>query len=352
MKNIKNSILIIGHSGYVGSVLVEYLNRKKNLNYKIFGLDTNWYLFNNYLYKYNKKLPYISFYYDCRNFRLESINFIPETIVYLAAVSNDPMGKEFQKATYEINLEACLRIAKQSKLMGVKKFIFASSCSIYGSSGDSLKKENDCLQPISDYAISKVRAEEALEKLADNKFKIIALRFATAAGMSPNLRLDLVFNDFVANAVKFNRIKLLSRGDSWRPLIHVDDMAKAIYWAHQHYSNKNFLPINVGSKEWTFTIIDLAKKISSIINNSKIIIKNKKVVDKRSYTVDFSLYKKLAPVYFPRTNIDKSVIELKNFLLLNKHLLLNFRESKIWSRLSCLRYLIKSNQLNKKLFWK
>jgi nucleoside-diphosphate-sugar epimerase len=259
----KKKILILGSDGYVGSVLVNYF-KKKNI-YKLIGIDAQWFHKSNSRKKYkdvDRK--------EIRHFNLRSINFIPETIIYLAAISNDPMGREFKEVTHQINFKECLRLAKCAKALGVKKFIFASSCSIYGASGSKMRKESDKLQPITDYAISKVNAEKALRYVSSNKFKVISLRFATAAGLSPNLRLDLVFNDFVANAVLKNKIELLSNGDAWRPLIHVDDMAKAIYWAHQHYSNKNFLPINVGSKEWTFTIIDLAKKISSIINNSKV----------------------------------------------------------------------------------
>lgn len=340
----KKKILILGSDGYVGSVLVNYF-KKKNI-YKLIGIDAQWFHKSNSRKKYkdvDRK--------DIRHFNLRSINFIPETIIYLAAISNDPMGREFKEVTHQINFKECLRLAKCAKALGVKKFIFASSCSIYGASGSKMRKESDKLQPITDYAISKVNAEKALRYVSSNKFKVISLRFATAAGLSPNLRLDLVFNDFVASAVLKNKIELLSNGDAWRPLIHVNDMARAIHWAIKYNSSKNFLPINIGSNSWNFKILDLAKKISYIIGNVEVVTKSKKTKDKRSYKVDFTLFKKLAPNYQPAMNITKSVNDLKNFLNSKKNSLYNFRNSEKWSRLANLKYLIKKNYINKKLFW-
>jgi nucleoside-diphosphate-sugar epimerase len=175
------------------------------------------------------------------------------------------------------------------------------------------------------------------------------MRFATAAGLSTNLRLDLVFNDFIASSVLTKKIELLSSGNSWRPLIHVRDMSRAIKWAIEYKSKKNFLPINIGSDKWNFKIIKLAEKISKIVKGAKIIVKDKKNVDKRSYKVNFNLFKKLAPRHQPNTNFRASVIELKNFLFKEKKNLKNFRNSPKWSRLSMLNYLVKNKKIDKKL---
>jgi nucleoside-diphosphate-sugar epimerase len=334
----KNFFLIIGGDGYVGSVLINFL-RKKNIKFN--NIDAQW---------FNNK-PQKKFRRDIRHFKLASDKPIPQGIIYLAAISNDPMGKKFKKVTHKINFEECLRLAKVAKTLGVKKFIFASSCSIYGASGSKMKKESDKLRPITDYAVSKVNAEKALRKISTKKFKVISLRFATAAGLSSNLRLDLVFNDFIASAILKKKIELLSNGDAWRPLIHVNDMARAINWAIEYNPSKNFLPVNIGSNSWNFKIFDLAKKISSIIGNVQVIIKNKKTKDKRSYKVDFSLFRKLAPNYQPKMNIIKSVNDLKNFLSMRKNSLFNFRYSRKWSRLAKLKYLLKRKKINKQLFW-
>ena len=262
------------------------------------------------------------------------------------------MGSKFKNATNEINTKSCIKLANQAKAIGAKKFIFASSCSIYGASGNISRKEKDPIQPLTDYAISKVKAEEGLEKISDKNFQVISLRFATAAGYSPKLRLDLVFNDFVASATAKKFIKILSDGSAWRPLIHVDDMSKAMLWAVKEKQNPNFLPMNVGSDLWTFRIINLAKAISKIIKNTTISVNKKNFVDKRSYTVNFELFKKLAPKYQPTTSFKNATLLLQMKLKENNLNLFNFRKSKELIRLNTLNDLIRKKYLNKKLFWR
>ena len=350
---MKKKILVIGSAGYIGSVLIKYLKQKLDLNkYQILGLDTNWYGKNIEVNEYNSYLPEIMYNYDCRNFNLKNLNINPKVIVFLAAVSNDPMGNRFKKATSEINTNSCIRLANQAKTIGVKKFIFASSCSIYGSSGNTSRKENDPIHPLTDYAVSKVKSEEGLEKISDKNFQVISLRFATAAGYSPKLRLDLVFNDFVASATANKFIKILSNGSAWRPLIHVDDMSKAMLWGIKEKQNLNFLPINIGSDLWTFKIINLAKAISKIIKNTSISVSKKNFVDKRSYTVNFELFKKLAPRYQPTASFKNATLLLQMKLKENNLDLFNFRKSKELIRLNTLNDLIEKKYLNKQLFWK
>ncbi len=345
---MRKKILVIGHKGYVGTVLIKYLNKVKKYEKFLCGVDTNLFSLNSYN-KY-KKIPVLNINKDCRKFNLNKLHSKPDIIIYLAAVSNDPMGKNFKLATEDINFLNCIKLAKQAKKLKVEKFIFASSCSIYGASGKSLKKENDKLQPLTDYAKSKVNAEKKLKKISSKTFKIISLRFATAAGLSDNLRLDLVFNDFIANATLKKEIELLSSGSSWRPLIHVNDMAKALHWAIEHKLNKNFLAVNVGSEKWNFRIIDLAKKIAKKIKGVNI-RRNDSNVDKRSYRVDFSLFKKIAPKYQPSMKFETAVKELEYFFKKEKSALKNFRNSPKWSRLSRLNHLIKNKKINKKLYW-
>jgi len=346
---IKNSekILIIGHKGYVGHVLIKYLKQYSLYRNSLFGVDYNLFTLNGY-YK-NKKLLKDEINLDCRKFKISNLKFKPNVIVYLAAVSNDPMGSNYKYATEEINYKYCIKLAKEAKKLKIAKFIFASSCSMYGSAGNSKRKESDKLYPLTDYAKSKVNSEKNLKTIASKEFKVISMRFATAAGLSTNLRLDLVFNDFIASSVLTKKIELLSSGNSWRPLIHVRDMSRAIKWAIEYKSKKNFLPINIGSDKWNFKIIKLAEKISKIVKGAKIIVKDKKNVDKRSYKVNFNLFKKLAPRHQPNTNFRASVIELKNFLFKEKKNLKNFRNSPKWSRLSMLNYLVKNKKIDKKL---
>jgi len=154
-----------------------------------------------------------------------------DAIVHLAAISNDPMGKTFEEVTDAINFRASVELARQAKAAGVRSFVFASSCSMYGMADDTPRKETSPLNPLTAYAKSKVSTETELQKLADKSFRVTCLRFATACGMSDRLRLDLVVNDFVACAVTSKNITILSDGTPWRPLIHVKDMARAFDWA-------------------------------------------------------------------------------------------------------------------------
>ena len=341
-------ILILGHLGYIGPVLINQLK----LNYFICGVDTHWFKTKvNSKFSHNQYSPQKSIIKDIRKFSLNKLDFIPDAIIYLAAISNDPMGNEYKKITYEINTKYCIKIAKDAKKLGVKKFIFASSCSIYGAAGNKKKKENHKIQPLTDYAKSKVQSEKQLKKISNKNFKIMSLRFATAAGYSPKLRLDLVFNDFVVNSVVKNEILILSNGEPWRPLIHVKDMARAMEWSINYSPKSNFLPINIGSDKWTFRIKDLANKIAKILGNVKVSLNKDNQPDKRSYTVDFSLFKLLAKNFQPKEKLEDAVDELAKNLKKSKLNFNNFRNSKKFIRLKTLNFLQDKKYINKKLYW-
>ena len=326
-KNLNKKILIIGNQGYVGSVLVEHL-KNQNVN-EVLGLDCGIYqkLITS---KYNPdKFLNKQYNQDVRNFDANILEDV-KAVVYLAAISNDPMGNKYEDLTREINYLSCLRIANLAKKSGVEKFIFASSCSVYGFGGNESKKEGDRLDPLTAYAKSKIDSEEALYKISDDNFKVISLRFATACGMSSRLRLDLVLNDFVANAILFNEIKILSDGLAWRPLIDVKDMAKSIEWAIQVSNKKiekNFLCLNAGSNNWNYKVVDLAKEVSKVIGPISIKVGEKKEIDKRSYKVDFTKFSKIAPEVDIDTNLNTTIKNLANGIKNIKFLNKNFRES-------------------------
>ena len=341
-------ILIIGSSGYIGPVLINHLKKK----YFLYGIDTNW--FKTKVIEddnYNAYLPNKLLSKDIRKFNLNELKFIPDAIIYLAAISNDPMGKQFRKLTHEINTIYCEKIAKQAKKIGVKKFIFASSCSIYGAAGNSKKKETHKISPLTDYAKSKVNSEKKLKKLSNDGFQVISLRFATAAGYSPKLRLDLVFNDFVTNAVTKKKILILSDGKPWRPLIHVKDMSRAIQWSIEFISNKNFLALNVGSDNWTFTIKKLAKIVAKTLGNIDVTFGKNSQPDKRSYTVDFSLFKKLCKNNQPIENINHAIKLLAKKIIKSNLNFNNFRDSQKFIRLKTLTNLQNKKKLDKNLYW-
>ena len=352
IKTKKMKILITGNLGYVGSVLVDYLRRKYHDIY-ILGYDIGYFA---HCLNENDFLPEVNcdqqYYGDIRNFPEELLTGI-DAVVHLSAISNDPMGKEFEDVTFKINLEASIDLAKKASYKGVKNFIFASSCSVYGSASDIPKSENDPTDPLTAYAISKINFENELKTISnESKMIVTCLRFATACGYSKRLRLDLVLNDFVSSAIFNGEINVLSDGSPWRPLIDVKDMSLAIDWASKRgiESGGQFLYVNTGSNKNNFQVKELASLVKNLLPNIKININTNALPDKRSYKVDFSLFEKLAPEYTPKININQSIIELiEGVSKLNKNFE-NFRDSE-YMRLNTLRSHIKANRLNKDLKW-
>ena len=237
-------------------------------------------------------------------------------MVYLAALSNDPLGHAFEEATLDVNYRSCIRAAKMAKEAGVKSFVFASSCSVYGYAEDGARIEASPVNPLTAYAKSKVWTERDLAPLADGRFKVSCLRFATACGMSDRLRLDLVLNDFVAGAVASKKISILSDGSPWRPLIHVKDMARAIDWAirREPTAGGPFLIVNVGDDSWNYQVKDLAEAVAQVIPGVEVSINENAQPDKRSYRVSFEKFKELAPGYTPAVDLITAITELRDGL--------------------------------------
>ena len=348
MKNI----MIIGNLGYIGPLVVSKL-RDKYPNSFLIGFDIGYFEHVLSSVKFSPETKLNAQYYgDVRNFPYELLENI-DSIVYLAAISNDPMGNEFQKITREVNHLSAVKIANKAKDLGVKDFVFASSCSVYGFTEDGMRNEHSDLNPLTAYAKSKIDAENDLENIANQDFKITCLRFATACGFSPRLRLDLVLNDFVASAVANNSIDILSDGKPWRPLIHVKDMAVAIDWAiiRKNTVDDNFLAINAGSNEWNYQIQNLAEGVKKVIPKVNIEINHDAAPDKRSYQVDFTNFKNLAPDYYPAITLEDAVEGLYKGLMEMKFKDQEFRNSK-FIRLNVLKSHIKSKVLNRNLRWK
>jgi nucleoside-diphosphate-sugar epimerase len=253
------------------------------------------------------------YYGDVRFFNFSILDNI-DCVIYLAAISNDPIGNKFERPTLDINFNSCIKIANEARNRKVKHFVFASSCSVYGINEGYPKTEKDTLNPLTAYAKSKIYAEEELGKLVDKEFKITCLRFATACGMSDRLRLDLVLNDFVTSALVSKRIEILSDGTPFRPLINVKDMALAIDWASSRLEGENFESINIGRDDWNFQVKDLAFAVKDIIHDVEIEINSDAPVDKRSYQVSFAKYQKLAPNYIPKYSLEQTIVDLVNGL--------------------------------------
>jgi nucleoside-diphosphate-sugar epimerase len=269
-----------------------------------------------------------------------------DTVVHLAAISNDPMGNEFADATDSINRGASLRLAKLAADSGVKNFVFASSCSVYGFSEGEARKEHDSLNPLTAYARSKIDTENGLKAYTNGNMIVTSLRFATACGMSDRLRLDLVLNDFVACAMT-GEITVLSDGTPWRPLIDVADMARAIEWAATRRADCGgaMLTVNAGSEQWNLRISDLAAACAQAFTDVKISINRNAPPDRRSYKVDFGLFRALAPAHQPLVALNESVSKIRAGLEAIDFKTKDFRNSK-YIRLKVLSDLLASGKLN------
>jgi nucleoside-diphosphate-sugar epimerase len=338
--------------GYIGPCLVERL-RASYPDATLVGLDIGF--FANCLTN-SEILPECrldaQYFMDIRNVSIDILKGV-DAIVHLAAISNDPMGNTYEGVTHNINHMASIDLANKAREAGVTCFVYASSCSMYGSADDGARAEDSPLNPLTAYAKSKVATENDLGNLADNTFTVTSLRFSTACGMSERLRLDLVLNDFVAGAVSTKKITILSDGTPWRPLINIKDMARAIDWAviRDAQNGGDFLAVNVGSDEWNYQVKDLAEAVADVIPGVDVSINKDAQPDKRSYMVNFELFRKLAPDYQPELNLMDTIKELQEGLEAMNFSDGNFRNSQ-FMRLKVLTHLREEGLLNEDLRWK
>ncbi len=344
-------ILITGNMGYVGPAVVRQL-RETYPSARLVGLDTAY--FAHCLTAASvipERLLDEQIFMDIRDVPAELLRGF-DAVVNLAAISNDPMGSAFEDATAQINCTAGVRLARLAKDAGVKSFVFASSCSVYGFAEGAARKESDSLNPLTAYARSKIGTEQELRGVASADFVVTCLRFPTACGMSERLRLDLVLNDFVACAIATGRIDILSDGTPWRPLIDTNDMAFAIDWAISRGGDRGgqFLAINVGRNECNYQIRELAEAVAAELPGTTISINEHAAPDKRSYRVDFSQYKSLAPGHLPRYGLRDSIRALIAGLRAMQFADSQFRESR-HMRLKVLNGLKDAKLLNDRLEW-
>jgi nucleoside-diphosphate-sugar epimerase len=344
-------ILVTGNMGYIGPTVVRHL-RAAHPGARIDGLDMGYFA---HCLTAADVLP--ECWVDCQYFgdvRRVADEFLDgyDAVVQLAAISNDPMGKTYEAVTLAVNQHAAVDIAKKAKRAGVRNYVFASSCSVYGAAEGGPRSEVAPLNPLTAYARSKIGTEQALQSLAAQDFVITCLRFATACGMSERLRLDLVLNDFVAGAVTSGTISILSDGTPWRPLIHVDDMARAIEWAvtRAGETGGDFLSVNVGSDTWNYQVLDLAQAVAEAIPGVRISLNKDAPPDKRSYQVDFSKFRALAPGHQPQVTLQQAVQGLVEGLRKMAFADANFRESSL-IRLKVLAAHRMAGRLNADLEW-
>jgi nucleoside-diphosphate-sugar epimerase len=344
-------VLITGNMGYVGPVLICHL-RSAIPNLYAIGYDSGFFA---HCLTTREHLPEIALgqqvFGDIRDLAQDVLEGV-DAVVHLAAVSNDPMGNRFEGPTDEINFRASVQLAQRARCAGVKHFVFASSCSIYGFSEEGARKETDALNPLTAYARSKIATERALAQLDLGDMIVTCLRFATACGMSPRLRLDLVLNDFVACAISSKEVTVLSDGSPWRPLIDVSDMARAIEWAITRDAScgGRFLAVNAGADEWNHQVRDLADAVALEIPGTRVSVNPDAPPDRRSYRVDFSLFRTLAPRHQPRMTVPETVRGIRDGLLSIGFADQDFRNSD-QIRLKVLDRFIRANRLASNLRW-
>lgn len=321
-------ILITGNMGYVGPVLASHL-RKTMPSAVLIGYDAGFFA---HSLTGAEMLPETvldaQHFGDIRDLPADLLKGV-DAVIHLAAISNDPMGNRFEQVTLDINQVASMRLAELAAEAGVRNFVFASSCSVYGVASGEARKETDPLNPLTAYARSKVGTEQLLGRMNRGDMTVTCLRFATACGMSPRLRLDLVLNDFVASALSTGCITVLSDGTPWRPLIDVRDMALAFVWAATRKAENGgqYLCVNAGRDANNYQVQELARTVASQLQGVRVDINTSAPPDLRSYRVDFSLFKTLAPDYMPEVSLEESVRLLVEGISSTPGIESNFRTS-------------------------
>ncbi|MET7996469.1 NAD(P)-dependent oxidoreductase [Amycolatopsis sp. NPDC005232] len=298
-------VLLTGHTGYLGTVMAPVLTEA---GHDVVGLDSG--LFASCLLgPAPKDLPTINV--DLRDVRPEHVEGF-DAVIHLAALSNDPLGSLAPELTYDINHHASVRLAQLAKNAGVGRYLYASTCSVYGASGGGgLVDEDAPLRPVTPYAESKVRVEDEVSQLADDGFTPVYMRNATAFGFSPRLRADIVLNNLVGHAYLSGEVLVLSDGTPWRPLVHARDIARAFAAVldapREAVHNKAF---NIGTERNNVTVAEIAQEVVEAVPGSKLRITGEAGADPRSYRVDFSRFREAIPGFECEWGVKDGALQL------------------------------------------
>ncbi|WP_250124490.1 SDR family oxidoreductase [Chroococcidiopsis sp. CCMEE 29] len=338
-------ILLTGHKGYIGTVMVPMLLTE---GHQLVGLDSD--LFEQSTFGEGiQSIPELK--KDIRDVELSDLDGF-DAVIHLAGLSNDPLGDFNPSLTYEINHAASVRLASLAKQVGIKRFIFSSSCSNYGAGGEDWLNEKSAFNPVTPYGISKVRTEQDLAKLADSDFSPTFLRNATAYGVSPRLRFDLVLNNLVAWAFTTSQVYIKSDGTPWRPIVHIEDISRAfiavLHAPREMVHNQAF---NVGRNEDNYRIRELAEIVEETVPGCRIVYAKDGLPDKRCYRVDCSKIAQTLPEFKPQWNARRGAEEL--YTAYQKvGLTLEDFEGARYKRITQIKQLLSTDRLDETLRWK
>ena len=337
-------VLVTGHQGYIGTVMVPMLIQE---GHDVVGLDSD--LFSTCTFgEPAQSIPGIQ--KDIRDIKTSDVEGF-DAVIHLAGLSNDPLSDLDPKLTYEINHEASVRLAKLAKQVGVPRFLFSSSCSNYGAGGEDLLNEGSAFNPVTPYGESKVRVEQDVAKLADSTFSPTFLRNATAYGVSPRLRFDLVLNNLVAWAYTSGLVYMKSDGTPWRPIVHIDDISRAfvavLHAPREVIHNEAF---NVGVSQENYRIRELADIVQETVPGCRIEYAKDGGPDKRCYRVDFSKIARVLPDFKPQWNARDAARQLYEAYK-KVGLRLEDFEGIRYKRIDHIKALLENGRLNSKLRW-
>jgi nucleoside-diphosphate-sugar epimerase len=295
-------VLLTGHDGYIGHVLLPMLLER---GHHVTGLDS--FLYEDCGFATEEVTPSAVVRKDIREVELEDLRGL-DAVLHLAGISNDPLGDLEPAATYAINHEASVRLARLAKEAGVSRYVFSSSCSNYGAAGDTFLDETARFNPVTPYAESKVWVERDVAKLADDTFSPTFLRSATAFGVSSRLRGDLVVNNLVGYACTTGEVLIKSDGMPWRPLVHIEDIARAFIAVleapRELVHNEAF---NVGITSENYRVREVAEMVAEVVPSSKVTYAGDASPDARNYRVDCEKIRARLPAFQPQWTVRKGI---------------------------------------------